>query len=241
LQTKRKKKLSDACSLADFPQPAHVELTESDYPSLTAKGVRPRVLTRLTIVISDNDFLIHYNKSEVAKKYDLLSIIPRSSQCLLALLRSSFRFDILSFDPDLIYNGVMWQRKLYNECVDKHVHFELLYAPMIADREHRRRIISLAHTYKSVGKSKRIVMASGARSPMELRCPADVANLTFLFGLNEQQGLEAVKKHGTAIFKCAQGRKLGVYRVRVEKVVTASGQQASATDSSSDSDGMETD
>lgn len=236
MQTKKKKKLSDVSSLTDFPLPTSVELVESDYPILKAKGLRPRVLTRLTIVISNNDFLIHYNKSDIAKQYDLLSIVPKSAPCLLALLRSSFRFDILSFDPDLIYNGVVWQRKLYNECVDKYIHFELLYAPMITDRDHRRRIINLAHTYKSVGKSKKVFVSSGAHGLMELRCPADVSNLTFLFGLNEHQGLEAVKQHCTSVYKCALGRKLGVYRVRVEKVPGHAN-----VASSSDSDEMDTD
>jgi len=222
--------------LADFPEPTEIELKESDYHNLVAKGKKPLVLTRLTIIISDNDFLIHYNKSDVAKKYDLLSIIPKSSQCLNALLKSSFRFDILSLDPDLIYNGVNWQRKLYNECVDKHIHFELLYAPIINNRDDRRKIISLAHTYKSVGKSKKLLVSSGATSSIELRSPADVSNLAFIFNLNEHQGSEAVKQLSTAVYRCAVGRKLGVYRVRVEK-----NSVESRDDSSSDSDEMETD
>lgn len=232
---KKKLKAGEVNKISEFPEPSHVELSESDYPALKSKGLKPTVLTRLTIIISDNDFLIHYNKSEVVKKYDLLAIIPKTAQCLIPLLKSSFRFDILSFSPDLIYNGVKWQRKLYNELVEKYVHFELMYAPAITDREDRRKIISLAYTYQSVGKSKKIFLSSGARNPIELRCPSDVSNLAFIFGLNENQGKDAVKKHCLDIYRAAVGRKVGVYRVRVEKLSKLD------ESSSSDSDGMDTD
>ena len=204
--------------LSEFPLPTRLDLVESDYPpGLLNKGVQLTVLTRLTIIISNNDFLIHFNKSEVVQQYDLLAVIPRTTQTLLSLLKSSFRWDILSLTPELIIGGVRWSRKLYLECVEKNVHFELTYGPIILNTEDRRRIISLAHIYHAVGKSKNIFFSSGAVSPIELRSPGDVANLAFIFGMNENQGKEAVKGKCLAVYRAALGRKMGPYRARMEK------------------------
>ena len=46
--------------------------------------------------------MIAYNKSAVAKQYDLLAINCASSPALTALLKSSFRFDLLCFNPDQV-------------------------------------------------------------------------------------------------------------------------------------------
>ena len=204
--------------LSEFPLPSRLELSESDYPpGLLNKGFKHRILTRLTLIVTNNDFLIHFNKSTVVQQYDLLAVIPRTTQTLLTMLKSSFRWDIVSLDPDLIVGGIRWSRKLYLECVEKHVHFELVYGPAIRNTEDRRRIISLAHNYHAVGKSKNIFFSSGAKSSVELRSPEDVANLAFIFGMNETQGKEAVRGKCLAIYRAAVGRKMGPYRVRIEK------------------------
>ena len=52
--------------------------------------------------MTNNDFMIAYNKSAVAKQYDLLAINCASSPALTALLKSSFRFDLLCFTPDQV-------------------------------------------------------------------------------------------------------------------------------------------
>jgi len=208
--------------LSEFPLPTRLELKDTDYPlGLLAKGFKPTILNRLTLVISNNDFLIHFNKSEVVQQYDLLAIIPRSTQSVLSLLKSSFRWDILSLTPELIVGGVRWSRKLYLECVEKNVHFELTYGPTITNTEDRRRIISLSHMYHAVGKSKNIFFSGGATSPIELRSPGDVANLAFIFGMNENHGKEAVRGKCLAVYCAALGRKMGPYRVRVEKCISA--------------------
>jgi len=206
--------------LAEFPPPTKLDLKETDYPpGLLVTGSKPTILSRLTLVISNNDFLIHFNKSEVVQQYDLLAVVPRTTQTMLSLLKSSFRWDILSLSPDLIVGGVRWSRKLYLECVEKNVHFELTYGPTIMNTEDRRRIISLSHIYHAVGKSKNIFFSSGAKSPIELRSPGDVANLAFIFGMNENQGKEAVRGKCLAVYRAALGRKMGPYRVRIEKCV----------------------
>jgi len=204
--------------LTDFPPPPGVKLTPEDYPDLASKGLTPTILTRLTIHITSNDFMIHYNTSKFAKQYDLLAINVSSTPCLSSLLKSSFRWDILSFCPSTVTQGVKWTRKLYYECVERHVYFEIPYSAMIRDSLDRRRVISHAHTYHSVGKSRNIVFTSGARNPLELRAPGDVANLAWILGLTENQGKEAVGVKGWGVHKAAVGRRMGPFQVRVEKV-----------------------
>jgi len=217
-QAKEKAGQNDA--LLDFPTPPSVSVTPEDYPDLAKLGLSPTILTRLTISISNNDFMIHYNKSNVAKQYDILAINVSTSAALSALLKSSFRWDILCFSPSYVANGVKWNRKLYYECVEKFVHFELPYSPLIRDSTDRRRVISQAHTYHSVGKSRNIIFSSEARSPIDLRAPADVANLAWILGLTENQGKEAVSVKCWAVHKAAVGRKMGPFQVNIEKITS---------------------
>jgi len=213
-----KDKSKDIEYLTDFPPPPAITLTPEDYPLLAGRGITPTILTRLTINIINNDFMIHYNKSSIAKQYDLLAINVSSSPCLLSLLKSSFRWDILTFSPSSVVGGVKWTRKLYYECVEKNVYFEVPYCPLIRDSMDRRRVISQAHTYHSVGKSRNIIFTSEAREPIELRSPSDVANLAWILGLTENQGKEAVGVKGWAVCKAAVGRRMGPFQVRVEKI-----------------------
>jgi len=213
---KEKGKKEGGNVLADFPAPPALALAPSDYPALHALGRAPTILTRLTISMTNNDFMIAYNKSQVAKTYDLLAINCSSSPALTALLKSSFRFDLLTFTPDQVVGGIKWTRKLYYECVERHVHFEINYAPMIRSSEDRRRVISQAYTFHDVGRSRAILLSSGARAPLELRAPADVGNLGFLLGLKQAAGVAAVQAAGAKVEKAAMGRKMGPFRVRLE-------------------------
>ena len=106
---KDKSKPPPADNLVDFPLPTQLDLSPSDYPLLAEKGLRPTILNRLTITMTNNDFMIAYNKSAVAKQYDLLAINCEGSRgssssqaSLTALLKSSFRFDLLCFNPDQV-------------------------------------------------------------------------------------------------------------------------------------------
>merc|ERR1711874_720193 len=68
------------------------------------------------------------------------------------------------------------------------------------------------------GGRKMFFFSSGAESPIELRSPTDVANLAFVFGLTEEQGKNAVNAACHKISRVAVGRKMGPFRVRIEKV-----------------------
>ena len=102
-----------------------------------------------------------------------------------------------------------------------------------------------AHTYHAVGKSRHIVLTSEARSPWELRGPADVAGLGWLLGLSEAQGKQAVAAQCWQLHKAAVGRRMGPFQVRVEKLGPETEGRVpdspSGSDESVDSEGVESD
>ena len=204
-------------SMLDFPDPPKIELKEEDYPDLAAKNRKPVILYRLTITFYSNDFIPFFTNSTTAKHYDLLSIVPESTLALQNLLKSPFKADILCFDPERV-KDVQYSRKLYMDCVNRDMFFEIPYSPCIRDSTARRRIIAQSHTYHAVGKSKSIIISSEALATLELRGPHDVANLGFIFGLNEQQGKDAVHQNPVRVVQAAAGRKVGTYRALIQKV-----------------------
>jgi len=202
----------------DFPEPPKIELSEQDYPDLALSGKKPVILYRLTIRFFNNDFLPFVSNSGTVKKYDIIAVHPESNLAMVNLNKSGFTADLICFDPDSV-KDVKWSRKLYNECVrDKNMFFEIPYSPCIRDSTARRRIIAQSHNYHAVGKSKAIIISSEALTPLELRGPHDVANLGFIFGLNEQQGKNAVKQNPIELVQSASGRRLGPYRALVQKL-----------------------
>ena len=217
--------------LLDFPSP----------PSLSARTDGVAVLTRLTIAFKDNNFIPIFNNSQAAKSYDLVALIPSSAKALQDLLKSSMTADIVSFVPESAAD-VRWTRKLYTDCVARHMFFELCYAPCIRDATARRRTISQAHNYHAAGKSRNVILCGGAERVAELRGPHDAANLGFLFGLNEHQGRLAVGAMGLKAVRAAAGRKVGPFRATVEDVSDLGREDAwkvaapSSDDESSDDD-----
>ena len=183
---------------------------------MAVKGKKPILLHRLTIRFFNSDFLPFLNNSETAKKYDILAILPESTLAIQNVLKSGFKADVICFDPECV-KDVRWSRKLYMQCVQSEMFFEIPYAPCIRDTTARRRIIAQAHNYHAVGKAKSILVSSEALTSLELRSPHDVANLGYIFGLNEQQGKDAVKQNGIQVVQNSAGRKLGPYRVLVQQ------------------------
>jgi len=213
-----KKAKLDNSLLEDFPKPPEVKLTSEEVRTLTAKlGREPQVLTRLTLKFEDNGFLPFFNRSENVSKYDLLAICPPSAATLQALLKTGFQAEVIAFEAEKAFD-VRWTRKLYRECLAAGAHFELPYAPMIRDGALRRKIIGLAHNFSIAGKCRGIVLTSQAETVLELRQPLDVAALSYVLGMSEEQGLNGVFKHPLAVLAAAEGRKMGPYRVRVERI-----------------------
>lgn len=79
---------------------------------------------------------------------------------------------------------IKFSRKLYMVAVAKNIHFEISYAPAILDSTSRKNIISKSHRYHAYGKSKNIIISSGAGSILFVRGPYDIINLyPFIYSL----------------------------------------------------------
>jgi len=93
---------------------------------------------------------------------------------LLALNEHQIFYDVFSNPYSFFKNdslAFIWAWCWYNSVAVPLFHF--IFSLQIA----RRRTISQGHNYHAVGRSKNIVIASEALSPIELRSPHDAANL----------------------------------------------------------------
>lgn len=78
---------------------------------------------------------------------------------------------------DPLDKTIKFSRKLYMVAVAKNIHFEITYAPAIIDSTSRKNIISKSHRYHAYGKSKNVILSSGAGSIIFVRGPYDIINL----------------------------------------------------------------
>lgn len=84
--------------------------------------------------------------------------------------------DILTFNAE---NKVLFKinRKLYNQLIVRRYYFEILYSPAIIDTTKRKNTIYMSHLYHVFGKSKNIIMSSGANKESLIRGPYDIINM----------------------------------------------------------------
>lgn len=147
-----------------------VDLSElrKSYPKLC-------LYNRINIRFSNAGNLRKFLQIKELKKYDLMSFEPQNQIALKSLIGVS-DVDILSYNAenkcDLSFN-----RKLYHQFVNQNVYFELTYSPGIIDSSARKHLFILSHIYKSVGKSKNIIVTSAAEKSHLIRGMYDVINL----------------------------------------------------------------
>lgn len=66
---------------------------------------------------------------------------------------------------------------MYQIALKRGQFFEIKYSPFINCSNLRKDIIKVTHNYHSKGKSKNLIISSGALDYFDLRGPYDVANL----------------------------------------------------------------
>ncbi|PSN41761.1 Ribonuclease P protein subunit p30 [Blattella germanica] len=174
-----------------IPEPGYADLVKEFEGSL-------KIYQRLTVSIANQLEAHKLSQSPNAKKYNILAI----HAC------SSMDIDIISFDPDHI-GSVKCARKMYNLAVNRGICFEIMYTPAIRDSSIRKNIIQMAHTYHTYGKSRNIIISSGATNPLHVRGPYDIINLSLLFGLSEEQAKGAITTTCRQLLLKAAGRRLG--------------------------------
>ncbi|XP_054061485.1 ribonuclease P protein subunit p30 [Rissa tridactyla] len=175
-------------------------------PIVQGTSKRIKVLTRLTLVVSDPSHcnLLRSTSANI-RLYDIIAVFPKTEKL--------FHIACTTLDVDLVCINVTEKLPFYfrrppvNMAIDRGIYFELLYTPAIKDSTIRRYTISNAISLMQICKGKNIVISSAAERPLELRGPYDVANLGLLFGLSESEAKAAVSTNCRATMLHGETRK----------------------------------
>ncbi|KAI4464271.1 ribonuclease p subunit p30 [Holotrichia oblita] len=183
-------------------------------PKKKKKKGEPRDV--IDIVPAPIDVTKYETKSPNYKKYHIIAILPLT-QNAVQFACSNIDADILSYDPE---NKIPYKltRKMYNQLIEKGFHYEILYAPAIQDSTQRKNMIQTSHIYHSFGKSKNVIISSGATSRMLLRGPYDIINLGIIFGLSEEQAKNSILHCARNVYLNAIGRSRGKTIMFVENI-----------------------
>ncbi|EDW36855.1 GL25831 [Drosophila persimilis] len=184
-----------------FPAPHSIEHLRKEFAD------KLRILQRITILYVDVNLSHAMSVSYNLRKFNLIAGQPKTDAALTHCC-TTFTGDIITFDP-VAGSRLSVNRKAYQVAVRRGMFFEIKYAPAIADSNNRKDMIKMAQNYSIKGKSKNIILSSGAEHEFQLRGPYDVANLAFIFGLSEDQGKNAVDRFCRQIFLRAESRRLG--------------------------------
>ncbi|XP_077992811.1 ribonuclease P protein subunit p30-like [Glandiceps talaboti] len=183
--------------------PSHIELDEESLAPLKVRAKKFQQLSRLTVTLRDTQ--TYRLGSGPVQSYDILAVQPTSEKAF-QLACTQLEIDIISLDmaERLPFNIKMHPVKA---AIERGVHFEITYAAAIRDSTARRNIISNALRLQFMCKGKNIILSSDAENAMELRGPYDIANLGFLFGLNEAQSKDAVSMNCRSVLLHAETRR----------------------------------
>lgn len=207
-EPKKKKKKGETRDKRDYV-PSPVEI-----PKYVSSKLN--ILQRVTLEFSDSSVAHKVNQSENLKKYDIIAVIPKTLQAFQYAC-GAMDVEIITFEPESKMPFKI-SRKLYSQAVERGIFFELMYSPAIRDSTSRKNIISTAHNYHAVGKSRNIIVTSGAENHMQVRDVHDVINLGFIFGLNSNESLEVVRNNARRVILKAEGRKSGKHYMLIDSI-----------------------
>uniref|UniRef100_A0A182K8N1 Uncharacterized protein n=1 Tax=Anopheles christyi TaxID=43041 RepID=A0A182K8N1_9DIPT len=171
-----------------------------------AFGGQIRLLNRLTIIFHDASVSLVMNRSSNLRGFNIIAALPTSDNSYQYACQT-MACDIITYNSNTV--NLRMNRNFYYLAVDRNIAFELKYSPAIENSSDRKATITRAHRYHSFGKSKNVILSSGATNPFQLRSPYDVANLGLIFGLSEEQSKEAIRGIPNRILLSAEGRRLG--------------------------------
>ncbi|TMW49076.1 hypothetical protein DOY81_005851 [Sarcophaga bullata] len=184
-----------------FPEPVNIKWLIEEFKN------KLKILQRLTIIYMDVAVAHAMSNSLNLKKFNLVAGQPKTDPALTHCC-TTFNGDIVTFDSSAGLR-LNVNRKAYQVAVKRGIFFEIKYSPLLSDSSCRKDMIKVAHNYFVKGKSKNIIISSGATNNFELRGPYDVANLSFIFGLSEDQGKCAIDRFCRQLFLRAESRRLG--------------------------------
>eukprot|EP00736_Rhodelphis_marinus_P007308 Rmarinus@m.28043 len=164
-------------------------LTDNDSPSCAFPAISPappdvRLLRRLSYHVDDPSQLYGIGAaSTIAQAYDLIAVRPLSEAILQNVVRSS-DVDIISLDLAERMTFPLKQTQI-RTAVGRGIKFELCYSMALRDATGRRNFFTSAMNLIRVIGVSNIILSSEAKRALELRPPADVANLASLLGFKD--------------------------------------------------------
>ncbi|XP_008182462.1 RNaseP protein p30-like isoform X2 [Acyrthosiphon pisum] len=148
-----------------------------------------KIVNRLTVQISNIGQLHRISSSQNFKSYNILAVEPLNDQVFQDILTSSSTSSINIITCNI---KTSITPKQYTIAMEKNIYFEVSYAPMLVNHIARQDTLSLAHLFHMKGKSKNVIVSSGAVNKLDIRNPHDVMNLGILLGLSRKQSKESI-------------------------------------------------
>ncbi|KAJ2847703.1 RNA-binding RNA processing protein rpp1 [Coemansia brasiliensis] len=155
-----------------------------------------RVLRRLTAVISDAT-QGHSLSGALASEYDLVAVRPTSEKTLLAACNGTWEaVDMVALDMGSRW-GFLAKQKIVAQALALGVSFEVAYQPALESA--RQQWVCNTSNIVRVTRGRGMVWTSGARQPLELRTPYDIANLGDALQLNGDLSKRAISANARAV------------------------------------------
>ena len=177
-------------------KPAKFELPGSQLPPM-------RLLRRLTLVLDKLADASSWNSGSTP--YDIIAVQPMN-EGVFAQACETLDVDMIAIDG---YAGMPFplRQATVERAVKRGVFFELTYAKALGDSTARRHFISNAIELVRATRGRNLVLSSGARRPMDLRSPNDIANLAMLFGLDGASARDSISVWPDAVLRRADLRR----------------------------------
>ncbi|XP_026821186.1 ribonuclease P protein subunit p30-like [Rhopalosiphum maidis] len=170
------------------------------------------ILNRLTIQISNVGQLQKILCSQNFKLYNILAVEPLNDKVLQDIVTSP-SIDIITCNMKTSITP-----KDYTIAVEKNIYFEISYGPMLFSSNTRQDTFTLAHLLYIKGKSKNLIITSGAANKLDIRNPHDVMNLGILLGLSRKQSTQSITQRCYSTILKSYGRKLGKSAIHLKPV-----------------------
>ncbi|NXK58517.1 RPP30 protein, partial [Sylvietta virens] len=186
-------------------------------PIVQGTSKRIKVLTRLTLVVSDPSHcnLLRSTSANI-RLYDIIAVFPKTEKL--------FHIACTTLDVDLVCINVTEKLPFYfrrppvNMAIDRGIYFELLYTPAIKDSTMRRYTISNAISLMQICKGK----VSSQSENKIIKSVQILLELGLLFGLSEGEAKAAVSTNCRATMLHGETRKSAcgvVYTVKKPRKV----------------------
>ncbi|XP_022173415.1 ribonuclease P protein subunit p30-like [Myzus persicae] len=170
------------------------------------------ILNRLTIQISNIGQLQKILSSQNFKLFNILAVEPLNDKVFQDIVTSP-SVDIITCNMKTSITP-----KDYTIAVEKNIYFEISYCPMLFNSNTRQDTFTLAHLLHIKGKSKNLIITSGAANKLDIRNPHDVMNLGILLGLSRKLSTKSITQGCYSIILKSYGRKLGKSAIHLKPV-----------------------